>query len=175
MQIKKIRHAKCRDDVQLVIQDFIEHTIAAAYAEQYNHIYIAATFPMRLVAGRTDGVAAGWPNFLQVTVGVIQAVFALNHKGIIQDLMPVQDDLLARRKFKQDIDDFGRFINSQYRILQVLKAVEYLPVNQTVVKAVVCHEKSPVLRCGVVPRLANETSGNSIIGVLLCHQPKFAR
>jgi len=96
IQADEFLHAERNQQIAIIIQHFIQNTVAATNAEQDYHILIAAPFPMRLCARRADGIAAGRTHFLQLAVALIKPVLALNHERIVVRHMAMQHDLLAR-------------------------------------------------------------------------------
>ena len=66
----------------------------------------------RYFRGRTpEGIPAHWPHFSDAAVGFINHLISRNDKGVGISEMPMQQDLLVRVEFDNEIDTVLCFID----------------------------------------------------------------
>jgi hypothetical protein len=96
---------------------------------------------MRLVAGRADYITAGCSYFFYRAIRLIQPMFAGDYKGMIQHLVPVQNDLPPGGKFKQHVYDTIFRINSQYPVMQIWNNFQRPPSDSAGIEKLSGHKQ----------------------------------
>ena len=111
-QVDKVLGAERAYYFKVIIEKFVQNPIVCTNVEKYDHILITPTSLSVRVPWRAGRVTANRANFLEVTIGFIEAVLSLHNKCIIVDHMPMENDLLARSEFKKHINGFILLINT---------------------------------------------------------------
>ena len=69
-----------------------------------------------------DGVAAGGANFLEVAVGVKQAVLAADYEGVVYRAVAVQHDRVVLMEVEQHIDQLVGAVDTQHAVVEIVEA-----------------------------------------------------
>lgn len=77
---------------------------------------------------------------------MIEPVFAVNNKGVIQRAVPMQDYRVVWFKFEDYVDNFAVLIDIQNRVAEILKFAKLLPCDVFIIKKVVAHNGFPYLK-----------------------------
>jgi hypothetical protein len=135
----EIAQRKRRDNLRIIIENFVKRAFPIIDGEQHDDVLIAAALSMRVVRGRANGVTAHRSDVFEFAIRVIEPVLSLNDEGLVERAVSVKHDLLIGRKLKQHMEEVS-IVDIQDEKKQVIDSIEALPWNIAVVEGKLRHD-----------------------------------
>lgn len=131
-EVPRVQRGK---DLEIIVQDIEQGIRLAAHAVVQHTAVSAATFAMR-VSCLARGIPTNWAHLSRLAVGFIDNMLTVNDKGVGEGEMAMQEDLLVRFKFDNEIGDVLGLIDREDEDHEVLEVTQRTPLHIAVIEAI---------------------------------------